>query len=148
MSRRHEFTERLRAEAENIKRHDGSYSPSDIVAWAAKHKESAWHKQFQWDDTLAGHEFRLLQARWAIRRFLKVEYGADDSGKRVSVPMLRGGDLGSYMTPQTVMTSEDFRLSVLEEQKIKLWTLRSDFESMLVELAPVWRAIARTCRPD
>ncbi len=50
--------------------HDG-LRPSDVVA-AAAHTKSPLHGEFEWDDSTAGHEYRLMQARKLIRMSVTV----------------------------------------------------------------------------
>ncbi len=40
---------------------------AENVIEAAQDESSAMHSQFQWDDTIAGHQYRLAQARSIIR---------------------------------------------------------------------------------
>ena len=46
--------------------HDGNLAPDDVVE-EAKARKHPLHNLFEWDDTVAGHQFRLSQARALIR---------------------------------------------------------------------------------
>ena len=46
---------------------DGDLTPDKVLA-AAVPEDSPIHNQFEWDDTRAGHTYRLTQARALIRR--------------------------------------------------------------------------------
>ena len=56
-------TEELRRIAEA---HGGLARPEDIVE-AAQSEDSPLHPKFTWDDSVAGHQFRLWQARQLLR---------------------------------------------------------------------------------
>ena len=47
-------------------KHGGIISPAHVVAFA-KNPKTALHSQFTWDNTIAGREYRLWQARQLIR---------------------------------------------------------------------------------
>jgi exonuclease VII small subunit len=52
---------------ELMERNGGEITASSVVSEAAK-KHSVLHGFFEWDDTVAGREFRLIQARKLIKR--------------------------------------------------------------------------------
>ena len=54
-------------ELEKIKAKSGGQVTADIVLDAAKGARHPLHKQFEWDDTIAGHEYRKEQARLLVR---------------------------------------------------------------------------------
>lgn len=60
----------------------GSITP-ELVLDYAKPKDSPLHQFFQWDNTKAAEEYRLVQARQLIRR-IKVEYVTEET-KTVTV---------------------------------------------------------------
>jgi hypothetical protein len=54
-------------ELESIRRrHEGKLRTEDVLS-SARHKASALHPAFTWDDEKAAHEFRLNEARRLIR---------------------------------------------------------------------------------
>ncbi len=57
--------EKVVKELQNIKSKQGELTPEAIVE-AGKRKSSPMHKLFQWDNELAGHQYRLQQARTII----------------------------------------------------------------------------------
>jgi hypothetical protein len=94
------------AELESI---GGQVTPDSVVELAAKHKKSELHKQFEWNNEVAGHLHRLNQARHLLaciviekevvtqknkkeviitRAYENVRIGKkDEDGKRVYVPI-------------------------------------------------------------
>jgi hypothetical protein len=57
----------------------GRLSPQRVVIWARKHRASALHGCFQWDDTRAAQQYRLWQARELI---VSVEVVYEDGRQR------------------------------------------------------------------
>ena len=138
---------KIRAEIILLQRQDGSYSPADLVEFAANNPDSELHSMFVWDNQKAAEEHRLWQAREIITRYaVRIEVGEGiESIPVISVPSLRGTDEGSYLERDAVGANEAYRAEVLEEQQAKLRTLRATFEPLLPELKSVWNAIKRTC---
>jgi hypothetical protein len=58
--------EEVKAALLNLDKANGGLRPSEVVA-AAKPKSSPLHNEFEWNDTKAGEEYRLYQARHLIR---------------------------------------------------------------------------------
>ncbi len=56
---------KVHSELEKIRKRDGGISPGAVIE-RAKAKNNAMHKEFEWDDTVAGEKFRLTQARTMI----------------------------------------------------------------------------------
>lgn len=54
------------AELERIRRANGGVKPEDVIE-AASDGNSPIHNVFDWDDSTAAHEYRLIQARQLIR---------------------------------------------------------------------------------
>lgn len=65
-------TEILQSEIQKIYDDNGEVTPS-LVLKKAKLKRNPMHDLFEWDDTVAGHEYRLYQSRNYIRQ-VKVIY--------------------------------------------------------------------------
>lgn len=69
--------DKIRAELEAIKASSpGNRLTADAVVAYAKQEDSALHSQFEWDDTLAGHKYRIDQARNLIAK-VRVEVRTD-----------------------------------------------------------------------
>lgn len=65
--------EQIRAELEAIKASSpGNRLTADAVVAFAQQEDSALHSQFEWDDTIAGHRYRIDQARNLIAK-VKIE---------------------------------------------------------------------------
>lgn len=56
----------LRSELLAIREGNGELTPAAVVA-AATPEDHPLHSQFEWDDTVAGRKYRIIQARELIR---------------------------------------------------------------------------------
>lgn len=90
---------------------NGELVPEEVVDFASN-PNTALHSRFEWDDSKAGHLFRLQQARSVIRVHVAV---VDNSGsgdvvttKFVSLSDHRGGTAG-YQPRVTVLSDEEKR---------------------------------------
>lgn len=84
--------------------------PSEVVA-AATDESSPLHGQFEWDDGIAGHEYRLGQARQLIRVSVSVVAGLAE--RYIHVPADRGE--GVYLPISVVVQSDlQFALALAE----------------------------------
>ena len=90
------------------------------VVDAARDEESPLHEHFEWDDSLAGEQFRLIQARQIIRAIVINE---DRTGEEihyyVSLPSDRKQPGGGYRKVQDVLRVDALRHEkIVELQKI------------------------------
>lgn len=69
----------LRSEFEKIYAEHGGLSP-ELIVEAARPKTHPLHGRFEWNDKIAGHEYRLIQAAEMIRS-VKVGYDRKDGSK-------------------------------------------------------------------
>ena len=90
---------------------DNMLRPGDVVAWAGAHPKSALYSKFEWDDTKAGHEWRLQQARQLIRLHVVAE---DGTPKLVNLRIDRPKG-GGYRSLADVMNDEDLRTAMLSD---------------------------------
>jgi hypothetical protein len=74
----------LHAELESI-RDQYSKLSAPVVVDAAREPSHPLHSRFEWDDTIAGHQYRLQQARELIRSVRIVYKEADETGPEQSV---------------------------------------------------------------
>lgn len=134
--------DRLAAELKALKTPEG-LSPERVVAWAAAHKRSVLHGEFNWDDSAAAHQYRLWQARQII---VNVTVVHDDGVARqvfVSPIQTRGGK-GGYQQLTEVLGSEDMRALFLAQALEELERVCERYAD-LCELAGV-RAAVRLVR--
>ncbi len=137
---------KLKREMEDL-RLDGRISPDRLVDWAEANPDSELYSSFQWDDAVAGREYRIWQAREMIQNFT-VTVGVSDEIliiPQISIPSLRGTDAGSYVSEDVVSSNEQYRLEVLEEEKSKLRSVANKYHTLLPELQRVWDMIYEDC---
>ena len=67
-------------------RNGGLLRPQAVVD-EARTEQSVLHRCFEWDDSVAGEQYRLIQAQKLIRSFKVVH---EHDGKRVETPMFIG----------------------------------------------------------
>ena len=99
---------------------------AEDVVEDASHPDHILHKDFEWDDTVAGHQWRLTQARALIRKVFVSD--PEDDGQTypgwVSLRSDRKSPRGGYRETNDVINNKQF-LSELEE------TAKRDIEAVL-----------------
>ncbi len=134
------ITEALESIAE---RSAGVLRPEDVVE-AARDPRSVLHDHFDWNDTVAAHNWRIQQARRLIR--ITVAYCEQvQQHVRVFVSLTpdRTADGGGYRTLATVLSSKTTRAQLLADAMFELKTFENKYR-MLSELANVFDAIRDT----
>jgi hypothetical protein len=96
---------------------DGRVHPEDLVIHAQNPK-SAWNDAFIWDDSVAGHAYRLMQARHMIRVHVVLEDRGDNkkggTPMRAYVSMGRRNDNG-YVPVKEILNDRDARAKFVEK---------------------------------
>lgn len=109
---------------------EGPLRPSVVVA-AAADESSPLHNCFEWDDTKAGHSFRLLQARNLLREVsVTVETGFAPA-RLIHVPSLgTEGREGTYEPITAVVQSPDKYARALSELTAKMRAASNAIEEL------------------
>ncbi len=131
-----------------VSRHGGHISPA-ILRDEARDPMSPFHQFFQWDDTEAAEQYRLIQASGMIRRWkgniMRIDSEAKivhiQATRRVQSPAgQRGPGAQSYETIESIMAdpakAADLEQTVLNE----LMAYRRRYSAIKV-LADIWRAV-------
>ena len=89
----------------------------------------------------------LFRSRQIIKAYVLVQQKDSDVEivPVISVPSLRQGEEGSYLSRDVVAGREEYRLEIVEEIRGKLRALRDKYEPITKELNAVWKAIQKTC---
>lgn len=126
----------IRDELLALKRDDGLILASAAEEWARTHPESALHKSLQWDDAIAGHEYRLMQ----VRRLISIHI-VSEAGERqvVSLSIDRTKPAGGYRDLDDVLPQPDLRDVLLQDALAELERVQAKY-SRLQELNEVWAA--------
>ena len=88
---------------------------------AAKSPKSALHSHFEWDDTVAGHQFRLSQARH-LMRVIRVEISTGQTVRKFHKVDLTidGEPTRKYIEYTRVRASKVHRESIVEQARQQL----------------------------
>jgi hypothetical protein len=131
------------------KKHDGVLRSEDVVK-AAKDPQNALHPCFEWNNRIAGHEYRLMQARHLIRVHVTVLDNAADVGPVnvfVSLTPDRKEPGGGYRIMVNVLEDPDQRAMLLEDaaRDFRFW--KSKYQH-LTELAQIFAAADQVFAAD
>jgi hypothetical protein len=100
---------------------DGRIFPEDVVE-SARDENSPIHNKFEWDDTTAGQEYRLWQARQLIT--IKFSLNGDKTQQFFNVrAIINDVPTQGYFTKEMVLSDKEMYNQVLKEalSEIKYW---------------------------
>ncbi len=122
-----------------VRKHNGIITAEHVLAQAER-EDSALHDQFDWDDSVAGHKYRLIQARQLITA---VRITTED--RTVEVRALTSLDIdrakgGGYRFLEDVMASPALREHLLQTALRELQSVESRYQH-LTEFSEIWGAI-------
>ena len=123
-------------------KHDGILKAEDVVT-EAKRKSSPIHDQFTWDDSEAGHQYRLWQARQLIRCSVIMEQRTETQVRAfVSLSPNRTEDGGGYKETVRVLSRKEDRAQLLADALAELKVFETKYR-MLTELTGVFEEARR-----
>lgn len=112
----------LREQLQAVRAERGSLTPETVVE-AARPESHPLHSRFEWDDSVAGHEYRKVQAAELIRS-VRVTYGKESDGQpksvRAFVPV-RGESPQSVYEPIEEVMQDDFSRRLVLQQCRREW---------------------------
>ena len=125
-----------------VEQGDGILKAEAVVEYARDPK-TALHSHFEWDDTEAAREYRLVQARHIIRVVLRAHSIQPPIVTRIFVSLNEDRALpgGGYRTMIDVMSAEESRRKLLAQALAELETWQKKYQT-LTELAAIFAAIA------
>lgn len=130
-----------------LRKRKGALAPSDVVA-DARAKTSPLHACFEWKDSAAADQWRLLQARNLIGALVMLPDDAAEDAEpvRCFVSVDRAEDETDY-TPLNVLmremaTDPETRQQMLDRAIRAARTLRLQYGHLLPELTELFEAIA------
>jgi len=129
-------SDQIQQELATIQGNQEVLNPSDVVAWAKMHTDSALYACFEWNDKKAGAEHRLWQARRLIALHIVTVEG---ERKTVSLTVDRANG-GGYRQIEDVVRVPDLRERMLQDALNDLRRVRAKYQS-LTELAAVFSEI-------
>jgi len=128
-------------ELERIRKKNGGALDAEAIVEAAKVKKCPLHDEFEWDDTIAAHQFRLVRGR-EIFRYLVVSYDDAPEGAspvRCYSAERQEGPKHTYSRTEDILADPDRRALLLQESLMKLMQWRRQYRS-LNELAIIFRS--------
>lgn len=118
---------------------------AEAVVDTARHPDHPLHKFFEWEDSTAAEQWRLMQARQLIRKVLVIGPNGDDEGatipKYVSLQKDRNKPGGGYRQTKEVINSKELMEQLEETAKKDLDAVLRRYE-MLTKLVSKVRAAA------
>ena len=135
--------EEIRNELEKIRKvHRGILKPIDVVKTAINPK-NILHNKFQWDDSKAGHAYRLWQARQLIETVVEIiDSDLPPIDAYVSLIKDRKKPDGGYRSIITVMKNVNLRKELLAQALFEFKRLEAKYKQ-LIELVPIFEAIKK-----
>lgn len=100
--------ERAVAHLRKLYERDGKLTAESVLD-SARSKRSPLHTRFEWNDTVAAHEYRLEQARQMIRLCVTVVEG------QTVRAFVHVRSAGTYAPTEEVMATTDWRDEVLRD---------------------------------
>jgi hypothetical protein len=116
----------------------GIIKAEDVHAWAERNPKSAIYRSLEWDNEVAGFQYRLHQIRSLITLYI-VDSAGEPEMVSLSIDRVKPG--GGYRHLDDVKEAPDMRLVLLGDVLVDLERLASRYGD-LEELVAVWRAVA------
>lgn len=134
---------RVIQELKRIAKENGGLLQPEVVVDEARLVSSPLHSRFEWDNTVAGQQYRIWQARQLIRVSVEVLAGTDKACEVfVSLTPDRERESGGYRVMADVLSDADLRNQMLSDALEELELFREKYRK-LKELASVFEAIKR-----
>lgn len=117
----------------------GLITPAAVVERASD-PDSALHSHFTWDDTEAGHKWRMEEARRLLRVFVITSAAPDGQPVRAFISLTtdrQGG--GGYRALASVLDDEDMREQLLADALQEFRYFQQKYERVK-ELEPLFAA--------
>lgn len=138
-------TSSIKDELSRLARKHGRLLPETVVE-EARSKDSPLHDSFQWDDSAAAHQWRLVQARQIIRaavRYIEVPGANEITFIKVREYTSLSDDRklkGGYRVTVNILEDADLRARMLEDALREMLAFKKKYAA-LSELSAVFAAI-------
>jgi hypothetical protein len=106
-----------------VRERRGLLTPQNVVE-EAKPQDHPLHSHFEWEDSIAAHEFRIIQARQLIRRVTVTRVTPDDMPMTVRTFHSVAGPQGRAYEPIEEIIEEPMTMRILLSQ------MRRDFAAL------------------
>ena len=121
---------------------------TEIVVDAAKDPDNVLHTSFEWDDSIAGHEYRLGQATHLIERYeIRIEIPAGSGEvRKVNVKMLSQNEDRSGWERTVDLLADPVRAeNLLNRMKAKAARFRDEidiYQTVADNFEPKWATVS------
>lgn len=105
------------------------YSLSDVVE-KAKDKNSEMHSIFEWDDSVAGEEYRKIQAGRMVRNLVIVRNDETDEKTNVRYFVSTGKRDSTYTPTRLVIRNQDAYEELLERAYAELRAFKEKYSTL------------------
>lgn len=117
---------------------DGGLTPERLLE-ANKEESAPLHNEFEWEDTIAAHKYRIEQARHIIQCLITIPEGQSEEAKPVRAFVVTG-QIAKYEHINAVLKNEDKYELMLEQALRELKSFQQKY-STLKELTPLFETI-------
>lgn len=121
---------------------------TEIVVDTAKDPDNVLHTSFEWDDSIAGHEYRLSQATDLIERYeirIEIPVGSGEV-RKVNVKMLsQNEDRSSWERTVDILADPERAENLLNRMKAKAIRFRDEidvYQTVADNFDPKWAVVA------
>lgn len=113
-------------------------TPENIVGYAHQ-EDTELHKCFEWDNNIAGHKYRCIQAQQVVRNLVLVK---EETKEKTPVRMFynTGDRTGEYKPIKMILQKEDEYQSLLKQAMEELRAFKKKY-SCLSELEEIMELI-------
>lgn len=113
-------------------------TPENIVGYAQQ-EDTELHKCFEWDNSIAGHKYRCIQAQQVVRNLVLVK---EETKEKTPVRMFynTGDRTGEYKPIKMILQKEDEYQSLLKQAMEELRAFKKKY-SCLSELEEIMELI-------
>lgn len=103
----------------------------------ARNENSVIHNDFEWNDTVAGERYRLIQARKMIQNFVIVQQDSEAEPVRA---LQISTTVNEYKPVEIILRNEDEYQSLLKRALAELEAFERRYKT-LTELEPIFEAM-------
>lgn len=107
----------------------GEYSLADVVE-KAKDKNSEMHSIFEWDDSVAGEEYRKIQAGKMVRNLVIVRNDETEEKTNVRYFVSTGKRDSTYTPTRLVVRNQDAYEQLLERAYAELRAFKEKYSTL------------------
>lgn len=105
-------------------------TPQEIVL-EARDKKSVLHKAFEWDDSVAGEKYRLMQARVMVNNIrIKIDGKKEPAFFNARV-VIENKVVQKYFPAQRVKTNEEIRNAILQDLIKEIRHLQQKYRTVI-----------------